>query len=242
MSTAEESQGSQLRPVVQQSTPMIIAAQVREAIAQGHFPPGAQMYEAQLAEQLGVSRGPLREGLQRLTQEGLLVAVRHRGLFVVELTPENVHDMYLAREAIERCAVAVVVRESPVTTADALDEVLKQMEAAADMGDSQQVGECDIHFHEVLVARSDSERLVRLHGTQVVEARICINALGSGNEDDRHRVREHRAIADAVRTGDAELADRLLRQHMMDAVRELMVLAPDGRGRPSATGESRETG
>jgi len=233
MSAVGEAHPSQLRPVVQQSTPMIIAAQVREAIAQGHFPPGSQMYETQLAEQLGVSRGPLREGLQRLTQEGLLVAVRHRGLFVVELTPENVRDMYLAREAIERCAVAVVVRERPAETADALDEVLARMEAAAHVGDSHQLGESDIHFHEVLVAQSGSERLVRQHGTQVVEARICIQALGTSNEDDRHRLKEHRAIADAIRAGDADLADRLLRQHMVDAVQELMALAPGGRAEPT---------
>ncbi|MGB7448556.1 MAG: GntR family transcriptional regulator [Ornithinimicrobium sp.] len=228
MSSPGEMRGVRLNPVVQQSTPMIIAAQVREAIALGHFPPGAQMYETQLAEQLGVSRGPLREGLQRLTQEGLLVAVRHRGLFVVELTPENVRDMYLAREAIERCAVAIVVTSNPVATAEALDEVLNRMEAAAVAGDSAQVGECDIHFHEVLVAQSGSERLARLHATQVVEARICIHALGSSGEDDRHRVQEHCAIAEAIRAADAELADQLLRRHMLDAVQELMAVAPAG--------------
>ena len=55
-----------------------------------------------------MSRGPLREGLQRLTAEGLLESVRNRGLFVVEMTPENVTDMYLARGAVERAAAAQV--------------------------------------------------------------------------------------------------------------------------------------
>lgn len=214
-----------LSPVVQQSTPVIIAAAVREAIARGDFPPGAQMYEAQLAEQLGISRGPLREGLQRLTQEGLLVPIRHRGLFVVELTPGNVRDMYLARDAVERCAVAVVVAESPTATADVLETLLAQMEQAAEAGDSKQVGECDIRFHEVLVARSGSERLVRLHATEVVEARLCIQAMGSAQDDDHDRVAEHRAITNAIRSGDAAEADRLLHLHMTDAVRDLLQLA-----------------
>ncbi|MGB3258181.1 MAG: GntR family transcriptional regulator [Ornithinimicrobium sp.] len=214
-----------LTPVVQQSTPVIIAAAVREAIARGDFPPGAQMYETQLAEQLGISRGPLREGLQRLTQEGLLVPIRHRGLFVVELTPDNVRDMYLARDAVERCAVAVVVEQSPVATADALEPVLLQMQDAAEAGDSEQVGECDIRFHELLVARSGSERLVRLHATEVVEARLCIHAMGSAQDDDHQRVAEHRAITDAIRRGDAAEADRLLHLHMTDAVRDLLRLA-----------------
>ncbi|MGB5953734.1 MAG: GntR family transcriptional regulator [Ornithinimicrobium sp.] len=211
--------------MVQQSTPVIIAAAVREAIARGEFAPGAQMYEAQLATELGVSRGPLREGLQRLTQEGLLVPIRNRGLFVVELTPDNVRDMYLARDAVERYALSIVVDTAPTATADALETLLVQMEAAADAGDSHQVGECDIQFHEVLVSHAGSERLVRLHTTQVVEARLCIHALGSAQDDDHHRVLEHRAITDAIRRGDADEADRLMHLHMTDAVRDLLRLA-----------------
>ncbi|MGB3187429.1 MAG: GntR family transcriptional regulator [Ornithinimicrobium sp.] len=219
-----------LTPVVQQSTPMIIAARVREAIGRGDFAPGAQLYETQLAQQLGVSRGPLREGLQRLTQEGLLVAIRHRGLFVVELNPDNVRDMYLAREAVERCAVAVVVDRAPLAGAEALDVVLARMEQAAKRGDAHDVGECDIAFHEVLVAQSGSERLARLHSTQVVEARICIHSLGSTSEDEMHRVREHRAIADAIRTRDGDVAIALLRRHMADAVEELLQITPHTDG------------
>ncbi len=233
---SDESATPRLTRVVQQSTPVIIAAAVREAIAQGDFPPGAQMYETQLAEQLGVSRGPLREGLQRLTQEGLLVPIRHRGLFVVELTPDNVRDMYLARDAVERYAVAVAVAEAPIATADALEPLLAQMEQAAQAGDSRQVGECDIRFHEMLVGLSGSERLVRLHATQVVEARICIHALGSAQDDDHHRVLEHRAVTAAIRSGDAAEADRLLHLHMTDAVRDLLRLV-HARAAESARGE-----
>lgn len=218
---------NRLTPVVQQSTPVIIAAAVREAIARGDFPPGSQMYETQLAAQLGVSRGPLREGLQRLTQEGLLVPIRHRGLFVVELTPDNVRDMYLARDAVERYALAMVVAQAPIATADALEPLLAEMEQAAHAGDSRQVGESDIRFHEVLVSYADSERLVRLHATQVVEARICIHALGSAQDDDHDRVLEHRAIADAIRRGDAPEADRLLHLHMADAVSDLLGLSDE---------------
>jgi DNA-binding GntR family transcriptional regulator len=210
-----------LQPVVQQSTPMMIAARVRTAIARGDFPPGAQLYEAELARQLGVSRGPLREGLQRLTQEGLLVSIRHRGLFVVELTPENVRDMYLAREAIERCAIAVVVERDPLGTADALQPVLDEMTLAADRSDYRGVAEADIRFHEVLVDRAGSERLARVHGTQATEARICIQALGQSPQDALLRVEEHQRIADAIRAADGPLAQSLLAQHMADAVADL---------------------
>ena len=214
-----------LEPLVQESTPSRIAARVRAAIASGDFPPGAQLYEADLARQLGVSRGPLREGLQRLAQEGLLVSVRNRGLFVVELTPEHVRDMYLARAAIERCAAGVLVRGDHAAAADALEEALAAMSHAAGAGDSHGVAEADIRFHETLVGLTGSQRLRRIHETQAAEARICIHALGSTYGDDVLRVGEHRAIVDALRAGDAELLDRLLVAHMDDAVTELVQLS-----------------
>ncbi|MDQ3358987.1 MAG: GntR family transcriptional regulator [Actinomycetota bacterium] len=203
----------------------MIATRVREAISAGDFAPGSQLYEAELAGQLGVSRGPLREGLQRLTQEGLLTSVRNRGLFVVELTPQNVRDMYLAREAIERCAAAAVVRTGPAAAARALQKAVTEMARAAEAGDSRGVAEADIRFHEILVTRTGSERLIRIHRTQVAEARLCIHALGSTYENDRLRVREHRAIARAVAARDADLVDELLVRHMADAVGELVQLS-----------------
>lgn len=222
---------SALQPVVQQSTPSMIASRVRAAIAAGEFPPGAQLHEADLARALGVSRGPLREGLQRLTQEGLLTSIRNRGLFVLELTPENVRDMYLAREAVERCAAATLIaRSRHGAAAPELHAVVDDMETAAEQGDSRGVAEADIRFHEQLVAHAGSERLSRIHLTQAAEARLCIHALGSTYENDRARVREHRNIADAVATADAATADTLLVQHMADAVGELVALSEQEQG------------
>ncbi len=97
-------------PLVQKSTPSIIADKLRAAIGHGELKPGEQLGEAELARRLGVSRGPLREGMQRLTQEGLLVAIRNRGLFVIDMTAEDISDMYLAREAVERAAARAVIR------------------------------------------------------------------------------------------------------------------------------------
>lgn len=217
---------SALQPVVQQSTPSMIASRVRGAIAAGEFPPGAQLHEAELARALGVSRGPLREGLQRLTQEGLLTSVRNRGLFVVELTPEIVRDMYLAREAVERCAAATLIaRGAHEAAAAELGAVVDTMEGAAENGDSRGVAEADIRFHETLVAHAGSERLSRMHLTQAAEARLCIHALGSTYENDRARVREHRAIAAAIAAAEADRADALLVQHMAGAVTELVALS-----------------
>lgn len=209
---------SALEPVVQESTPSVIARRVREAIGGGEFPPGSQVSEAALAARLGVSRGPLREGLQRVTQEGLLISIRNRGLFVVEMTPDNVADMYVAREAVERAAAACIHRQDPLVTGRALLAIARTMGRAAKAGRPAEVGAADIAFHEALVAAGRSPRLVRMHETLLTETRMCIHALESTYASREDRVAEHTAIAQSFVDGDPELTDRLLIEHMRDAV------------------------
>ncbi|MGW7685795.1 GntR family transcriptional regulator, partial [Kribbella sp. NPDC054772] len=168
---------SYIEPLAQESTPSIIADKLRQAIGHGELKPGAQLGEADLARKLGVSRGPLREGMQRLTQEGLLVSIRNRGLFVIDMTPDDVRDMYLAREAIERAAARQILRGDPDAAGTALLEIVDRMAVAE--GNPAAVGELDIAFHERLVQLAGSPRLSRMHRTFITETRMCIHALES---------------------------------------------------------------
>src|SRR5699024_1839265 len=96
---------SDLRPPRRQSTVEYLAEELRTAVMTGRLPPGAQLGEMELAEQFQVSRGPLREAMQRLVSEGILHAVVNRGVFVSELTLDDVRDVYRTRGVIERGAV-----------------------------------------------------------------------------------------------------------------------------------------
>lgn len=212
---------SVVQPVRLESTASMVAHRIREAIANGEIPPGTQLGEADYAAQLGVSRGPLREGLQRLTQEGLLVAHRNRGLFVIEMTPDNVKDIFTAREAVERAAAGGVHATDPVAAAEALSLVIDDMAAAAAADDVGGVSTADIHFHQVLVGQARSPRLARIHQTLLTETRMCIHAMEHTYVFDEARVEEHREIAQSFRRGDPILTDRLLIAHMRDAVRRL---------------------
>jgi DNA-binding GntR family transcriptional regulator len=214
-----------IAPLVQQSTPSIIADKLRQAIGQGELKPGAQLSEADLARKLGVSRGPLREGMQRLTQEGLLVSIRHRGLYVIEMTPDDVRDMYLAREAIERAAARKILEGDFTAAGDALHEIVESMDAATTPAE---VSELDIGFHVRLVALADSPRLTRMHQTFITETRLCIHALEESYSVSEVRGEEHRAVATAIRSGDRKLTDELLIAHMDDAINRLTL--PDAAG------------
>jgi len=209
-------------PVVQESTPSMVASRIREAIASGIIAPGSQIGEADYARRLGVSRGPLREGLQRLCQEGLLVAQRNRGHFVIELTAETVEDTYLARTVIERAAAALVHQRDPVATSKALLEVVSDMEAAGAEEDESGVSVADVAFHKVLVAGAGSPRLQRIHDTLMAETRMCMHALEPTYAVSGIRVKEHRRIARSFATGDPGVVDRLIVEHMEEAVSRIV--------------------
>lgn len=208
-----------LEPVVRESTPSLIARTLRRGISDGSFPPGAQLGEAALARSLGVSRGPLREAMQRLTQEGLLVSHRHRGLFVADLVPEDVEDMYLLRTTIETAALDRVLELGlGESTADALDTAVDAMAELADEPRSVAMVAADLDFHHTLVEAARSPRLSRVHETVLVETSMCLHAMRGTYTDARSRLVEHRAIADAVRAGGPENVRALLVEHMEDGL------------------------
>jgi DNA-binding GntR family transcriptional regulator len=204
--------------LAQESTPAIIADKLRQAIGHGELKPGAQLGEAELARKFGVSRGPVREAMSRLTQEGLLLPIRNRGLFVIHMTPEDIRDMYLAREAIERAAARKIIDGDHVAAGDELLLIVEQMTQATTPAE---VSELDIAFHERLLQLSRSPRLSRMHQTFITETRMCIHCLDQTYAISEVRGDEHRAIARAIRAGDRELTDRLLVAHMDDAVARL---------------------
>src|SRR5919108_2735600 len=111
-----------LGPLNPESMASIIARQLRAAIMYGSLPPGSQLAEAELAARFGVSRGPLREAMQRLVQEGLLRSEHNRGLFVITLEPDDVRDIYAARAAVERAAVSLILARDPERAAARLTD------------------------------------------------------------------------------------------------------------------------
>jgi DNA-binding GntR family transcriptional regulator len=213
-----------IEPLVQESTPAIIARKLRYAIGHGELQPGQQLGEADLARELGVSRGPLREAMQRLTQEGLLVSIRNRGIFVTELGPDDIADMYLARTAVERAAGLKVIEVVGIheKVAAALRTVTDKMAQAVAAGERGSVlSDLDIEFHELLVRMADSGRLSRMHQTLMTETRMCMAALEDTGYTPEDRLAEHEAIADAIGAANVPLFHKLLAHHMDDAVEKI---------------------
>ena len=178
------------------------------------------MVETRLAEQLGVSRAPVREALQRLIQEGLAVNKR-RGVFIRELTSEDVLDVYLARTACETAAADAIIQAPEDVRWDVLEAALGSLEEAAAASDLRSTLEADRLFHEQLVDAAGSPRLTRMFATLLVETAICLRRLEGAYTEGTHLVEEHRRILTALKAGDRDEVSRAIIAHMDDAVEHL---------------------
>lgn len=187
----------------------------------GAFPPGMQLGEVELAARLRVSRGPVREAMQRLIQEGLLRSERNRGVFVTTLDEDDVIDIYLSRRVIERAAVLTVLRRGDGEAVDRLEKIVQRMDVATRSRRWAKVADLDLSFHETLVEASGSKRLKRMLQTLLAETRMCLTALEPRYPIRHEIVEEHAKLLSALRRGDKEEVLRLLDGHLDDAVRAL---------------------
>ncbi|HEX6195795.1 MAG TPA: GntR family transcriptional regulator [Jiangellaceae bacterium] len=211
---------AKISPVNRPTTASIIADRLRQGIMDGTFAPGTQLGEADLAERLDVSRGPVREALQRLIQEGLLRSVPHRGVFVIDLDADDIDDIYLARGAVERSAVRVLLENGTPKVFDRLDRLLERMAKAAKRDNWSVVADLDLKFHEALVESTGSKRLVRMFSTLIVETRMCMGELEQAYPARHAIVDEHRELFEAIRAGD-DSALQTIDRHFTNAVRDL---------------------
>lgn len=217
----------------------MVGERIRSSIIEGGLPPGSQLHEVELAASFGVSRGPVREALQRLIQEGLLRSEPHRGVFVPVMSADDIVDIYLAREALEGAAVRRIITTARATTTyKALDKVVRSMEAAEKAEDWKTVASRDLDFHTVLVASAESPRLERMFTTVISETRLCLSMLTSELKGRDFLVQEHREISEMIRAEDTDGALAALTKHFDEAVVTLQ--RPSGDGEDAEDGEEAE--
>ncbi|MFF2032408.1 GntR family transcriptional regulator [Arthrobacter sp. NPDC058192] len=205
-------------------TAELIADQLRERIVQGKFRPGQQINESVLATQLNTSRGPLREALQRLCQEGILVSVRNRGVFVLELSEEDIQEIYDVREAVEMACAHMLLNAGPEKvkkTAQTLKGIIANMAKNVAAANWQALAKLDMDFHTAFVAGTGNSRMIRIYETLAAESRMCILDLEVAYPRVDVLVTEHQKLLDLLEAGDELALQQAIRTHMQGAVEDL---------------------
>ncbi len=203
---------------------------LRERILRGDYPDGEPLRQDALADELGVSRIPVREALRQLEAEGLVTFNPHRGAVVSSFSLEEIEELFELRVEIE---CDLLRRAIPRMTKDQLEratDVLDEFEDALNAGEASRWGPLNWHFHAALyaparrsVTMSVLQKLHR-HSDRYFRMQVLIvNGGARANE-------EHRAIAGAVVRKDVKLASQLMHAHILGAGGSLLELLREQRG------------
>jgi DNA-binding GntR family transcriptional regulator len=209
-----------LDPLRVHSAPGLVAARIRSGIFAGRFTPDTQLNEVELATELNVSRGPIREAFARLIHEGLLRRERNRGVFVVALDADGVRDLYFVREVVERAAALRVAEQQDPAVFARLDEIVRSLDAAV-AGPWADLVALDLEFHRSIVAAAGSVSLSRAFEPLYAQTRLCLANLEPRCPDRDALLDEHRAILAAIRAGAIGPIEAVIHDHLANSATTL---------------------
>jgi DNA-binding GntR family transcriptional regulator len=181
-----------------------------EAIIRGDIPPGTKLSEPDLARRLGISRGPLREAVRQLEEQGLVRRRPRAGVTAVRLSDAEMLDLFIAREPLEGMAARLAAERATGADIACLRAILREEE-------HEPLG-ANRRFHAAVARISGSARILAILESDLY--RLIRNwrherRIGSGR--GARAAEEHRRITDAIADGDGELAELLMRRHIAAA-------------------------
>jgi DNA-binding GntR family transcriptional regulator len=207
--------------IMYQTREEYVAAQLRRLITQGHIAPGEQIDQSDLAEQLGVSRSPVRDAVRRLAAEGLLCINPHRQAFVPRLTRAEVAEIYHILANLEGLAAFLAVPKMRPNDLQALHALHQQMEG--DLGPDQWV-KLNARFHSAICDLADSPRL-----TGIIDNLRTLRQVASPYareyvtlpENRKKALSSHLKILEACENRNSALAQHESTQHLLETWKDI---------------------
>lgn len=187
---------------------------ILRALSTGDLKPGDQVNEAEIARQAGISRGPVREAIQHLVGEEILVSYPHRGTFVAEWTEKDILEIYSLRALLEGYASHLAVERMTQDEMDELSVIIEKMVAKAKDGDEASVFEYDLLFHLRMYEFSRHELLCRLLSKLRRRIYFYIKLDADTTPSLLHYAENHYVLLDSLKSKDPARAETVFREHL----------------------------
>lgn len=197
---------------------------IRENILNGVYRENEELRENTIAKELGVSRTPVREALRQLELEGLVKIVPNKGACVTGITQKDVKDIYMIRSLLEGLCARWATEHITEAKIDELEEIILLSEfhlKKRKEEQPQQVTELDGKFHEILYTASNSRILKHVLSDFHKYVRMARKASVTDPERAEKSIEEHKNILQAIKDRDADKAEHLANEHMMNVMKNL---------------------
>ena len=195
---------------------------LRQAILRGELKPGERLMEIQLANQLGVSRTPIREAIRKLELEGLVLMIPRKGAEVAEITEKSLRDVLEVRRALEELAVELVCEKITDEQIQDLKDAAEEFKESLKDGDITRIAEADVKFHDVIYMATDNQKLIQLlNNLREQMYRYRVEYL---KRSDFHQqlIDEHEEIIETIESGQKDRAVQVVCQHVDNQVEAVM--------------------
>lgn len=192
----------------------VVFITLREAILKGELEPGERLMEIALAQQLGVSRTPIREAIRKLELEGLVLMAPRKGAVVAEITPKDLKDVLEVRKHLEEMAVKLACEKATKEDLEELKQLHEEFINNLEQKDLTIIAESDVKFHDKIYATTDNKRLIQiLNNLREQMYRYRLEYIK--NEDKRKKVvEEHAEIIKAIENKDVNNAKEFIKDHI----------------------------
>ncbi|MCF8061475.1 MAG: GntR family transcriptional regulator [Deltaproteobacteria bacterium] len=188
---------------------------LRQAILRGELAPGSRLVESRLADALGISRTPVREGIHKLERENLVRQGPSGGFFVAGLTREDVRETFGIRSVLESYAARLAAVKHEKKDLVLLDRKIREYQTCVDRGDLDPLLRINTEFHDHLYALSRSPRLIKMINDLRDQIYRFRQVLLRSEEWARVSNNDHRLMLTFIRKRDEEGVERLVREHIL---------------------------
>ena len=200
----------------------IVYEQLKIQILTGKIAPGTRMMEVELAENLGVSRTPVREAIRKLEKEALVVIEPRRGAYVSDVSVKEMVDTLVVREDLEALAASLTAKRITKEELEGLEKKVTDYSEAIASGDMEQIIRADESFHHKIVALSGNKALIQLFSSvQELSLRFRYLYYEDFTRYENMPV-EHKEILEAIKTGDGDAA-RIVSDNHVKKLKEFVV-------------------
>ncbi len=208
--------GSVLTKVTPLSIPRQVSAALRDAILSGRFKPGDRLVERHLSDEVGVSLASVRNALQQLEHEGLVVKKANTATHVTQLSRAKLKEMHQVRMLLEPQAMVLAGQNMTELSMEQLQVAVAEIDQAISANNFYSVARADLRFHQLIWETSRNETLARMLSQLCTPMFAFIMIMMSVNHEDlRARVNSHQTLVDVLGTGSPEQVESSARHHVM---------------------------
>lgn len=200
----------------------VVSETLRQSIQDGVLKPGERLMEIPLAEELGVSRTPIREAIRKLELEGFVVMIPRRGTYVANITLKDITQVFEIRSALEELAAGLAAERITEDELEALERMIVKIGDLIAAKDIDAIVAADVEFHEVLYKASRNERLAEIvHNLREQTFRFRTYSM---NQPGRlaKTWEEHRQLVEALASHNITQARKIAALHMEHAEQTLL--------------------